>query len=409
MLDKKAIIKKINRILNYPERRRVRALLADPPAVRKNTVVFTSTEDFSDNPRALYEYMIDKGYNKKYEITWLFEFDKNYRDLHTENVRSVRMYNGRGQRTAESYRAILSAEYVFFSHNVNWAKLFRPEQNFIELWHGCGYKGRQPGEQRVIQFDYCVTTGPKYAKELTTHYLCTPDKLKPLGYPRNDWFRTDKTNAAAYAERIRREKNASALVIWMPTFRKSRVDRISTETIIGDTGLPLAGTEAELRELDDFCREHGIVILIKTHVLQAETDIAYDKLTNIVLADNEVLKKENVNLYELMAHTDALLSDYSSAAVDYLLLDKPMGFILTDFDEYEKARSWCYDNVKDYMPGHHIYTAEDLRIFLSDVAEGRDAYAEARAKVLPELQTQTDSYSRNVLDYFGITLKRDTP
>jgi CDP-glycerol glycerophosphotransferase (TagB/SpsB family) len=122
-----------------------------------------------------------------------------------------------------------------------------------------------------------------------------------------------------------------------------------------------------------------------------------------------VLKKENVNLYELMAHTDALLSDYSSAAVDYLLLDKPMGFILTDFDEYEKARSWCYDNVKDYMPGHHIYTAEDLREFLADTAAGRDAYAEARAKVLPELQTQAESYSRNVLDYFGITLKRDTP
>lgn len=402
--------KLLKRILNYPERRKVRALLADPPAVRKNTVVFTSTEDYSDNPRALYEYMIENGYNEKYEITWLFEFGKNYRELDTPNVRSLRMYNGRGQRTAASYEAILSAEYVFFSHNVNWARVFRPEQHFIELWHGCGYKGRQPGEQRVIRFDFCVTTGPKYAKELTTHYLCTPDKLKALGYPRNDWFRTSRTDAAAFADRIRREKHADTLIIWMPTFRKSRVERISTETIIGDTGLPLAGTTAELRELDGYCRERGIVILIKTHVLQAEADIPYDELTNIVLADNEVLKAENVNLYELMAHTDGLLSDYSSVAVDYLLLDRPMGFILTDFDEYEKARSWCYDNVKDYMPGQHIYTADDLKKFLSDTAEGRDGFAEARARVLPELQTELrtadDSYSRHVLDYFGITRQR---
>ena len=67
--------KKINRILNYPERQKVKRLLADPPEVRKNSIVFTSTEDFSDNPRALYEYMIDNGYNSKYKITWLFEFD----------------------------------------------------------------------------------------------------------------------------------------------------------------------------------------------------------------------------------------------------------------------------------------------------------------------------------------------
>ena len=120
--------------------------------------------------------------------------------------------------------------------------------------------------------------------------------------------------------------------------------------------------------------------------------------------DNQVLRKEDVNLYELLAKTDALLTDYSSVAIDYLLLDRPMGFILTDFDEYEKARSWCYDNVKDYMPGHHIYKKEDLNQFISDVAEGKDPYRDARAKVRPELQTESESYCKDILDHFGITL-----
>ena len=88
-----SIEKKINRILNYPERQKVKKLIADPPPVKKNSIVFTSTEYFSDNPRALYEYMIDHGYNNKYEITWLFEFEENYRDLLTPNVKSVSMYN----------------------------------------------------------------------------------------------------------------------------------------------------------------------------------------------------------------------------------------------------------------------------------------------------------------------------
>ena len=394
--------KKINRILNYPERQKVKRLLADPPEVIKNSIVFTSTEDFSDNPRALYEYMIDNGYNSKYKITWLFEFDKNYRDLNTPNVRSVRMFNKRHQRTAEAYEAILSAEYVFFSHNVNWAKLFRPEQKFIELWHGCGYKGRQPGETRVIQFDHCVTTGPKYAKELVTHYLCSEDKLIALGYPRNDWFHTKKTKAAEFAEKIKKDAGADKLIAWMPTFRKSRVERLATATSVGETGLPLMDSADDLKALDAFCREKGIAVAVKTHVLDADSSSVFKGLTNIIHLDNERLKAEEVNLYEFLAKTDALLTDYSSVAIDYILLDKPMGFILCDFDEYDRVRGWCYDNVKDYMPGHHIYTTDELKGYFSDVASGKDGYKEARASVRPELQTESDSYCRDILDHFGI-------
>lgn len=391
-----------NRIVNYPERRRIRKLLAHPPEVRKNSIVFTSTEDFSDNPRALYEYMTENGYNEKYEITWLFEFEENYRDLGTPNVRSVKMFNKRHQRTAESYEAILSAEFVFFSHNVNWAKVFRPEQTFVELWHGCGYKGRQPGETRVIQFDRCVTTGPKYAKELTTHYLCSEDKLVALGYPRNDWFHTDKTNAAGFAESIKEKTGAEKLIIWMPTFRKSRVERLTTATSVGETGLPLMDSADDLKELDAYCKENGAAVAVKTHVLDADSSAVFKGLSNIIHIDNAQLKEKNVNLYEFLAKTDALLTDYSSVAIDYLLLDKPMGFILSDFDEYDKVRGWCYDNVRAYMPGEHIYTEDELRSFIKGVSSGEDGYKEARAEVLPELQTVSDSYSRDILRYFGI-------
>ena len=46
-----SISKKINRILNYPERQKVKQLIENPPPVKKNSVVFTSTEDFSVKER----------------------------------------------------------------------------------------------------------------------------------------------------------------------------------------------------------------------------------------------------------------------------------------------------------------------------------------------------------------------
>lgn len=396
------IRKKIEREQKAAVRERVKALRNDPPEVRKNTVLFVSTEDYSDNPRALYEYMIDHGYNRKYKITWLFEYDENFRELHTHNVRSVRMWNKYEQRTPESLEAVLTSEYLFFSHNINWAKIFQPEQHYIELWHGCGYKGRQPGETRIIHFDKCVTTGPKYAKELTSHYLCEEDQLVALGYPRNDWFHTHKTEAGRYLNSLKQKAGADKAVIWMPTFRKSHVARLETATSIGELGLPLVETQDDLNRLDELCRDKGILLIVKSHTLDADSAASYDGLSNIIHLDNPALRKANVNLYELLAQTDALLTDYSSVAVDYLLLDKPIGFILSDFDEYDKVRGWCYDNVRDYMPGHHIYDRKDMEDFISDVASGKDEYAAARARVRPELQTESDSYCRDILEYFGI-------
>ena len=398
----KRILKKIERKRKAAIRDRVRSLRENPPAVIKNTILFVSTEDFSDNPRALYEYMIDHGYNKKYKITWLFEYEDNFRDLHTPNVRSVKMWNKYEQRTPESIEAVLTSEYLFFSHNINWAKVFQPEQHYIELWHGCGYKGRQPGETRIIHFDKCVTTGPKYARELTTHYLCEAEKLIPLGYPRNDWFRTHKTRADEYLADIKEKTDAKKVLIWMPTFRKSHVSRLETATSIGELGLPLVETQEDLSRLDELCHKKSILLIVKTHTLDAESAADYDGLTNIIHLDNPALRKENVNLYELLAQTDALLTDYSSVAVDYLLLDKPIGYILSDYDEYDRARGWCYDNVKEYMPGHHIYDKAGLEEYIADIASGRDGFTAARTRVRSELQTESESYCRDILDYFGI-------
>ena len=41
-------------------------------------------------------------------------------------------------------------------------------------------------------------------------------------------------------------------------------------------------------------------------------------------------------LYELIGISDGLLSDYSSVAVDYLLLDRPLGYVLADYNIYKE-------------------------------------------------------------------------
>jgi CDP-glycerol glycerophosphotransferase (TagB/SpsB family) len=85
-----------------------------------------------------------------------------------------------------------------------------------------------------------------------------------------------------------------------------------------------------------------------------------------------------------------------------MLVDKPLGYTLDDFDRYEDARGWSFDNVKEYMPGHHIYTQDDLHRFVRDISAGSDPYRHRRAEIIDDVQTYRDGFSKRILEYFGI-------
>ena len=65
--------------------------------------------------------------------------------------------------------------------------------------------------------------------------------------------------------------------------------------------------------------------------------------------------------YELIGISDGLLSDYSSVAVDYLLLDRPLGYVLADYNIYKEKRGFVFEDPLEYMPGEKIYNVCDIR------------------------------------------------
>ena len=126
------------------------------------------------------------------------------------------------------------------------------------------------------------------------------------------------------------------------------------------------------------------------------------KDSSIIFIDDSDLEKLNVQLYNILQYTDALLTDYSSVAVDYLLLDKPLGFTLDDYEEYDKLRGFVFDNALEYMPGHHIYNIEDLQRFISDISENKDLFKGRREMVMPEMHNSCDNYCKRIIQKLGI-------
>lgn len=396
------IISGIRRRLDFSDKARVKRIIKNPPAVRPDTIVFASSPDYSGNPKALFQYMMENGYGEKYKFIWLFERKENMFDFGLPNVSTACIWNKKGEKSPAAQKAILKGRYVFYSHNVNWCKLFRPEQTFIDLWHGCGYKGKPDTEKRKLYYDYMMVTGRKYI-DITRGYLKDPDGVMlDLGYPRNESLFTKRSHAAEFLEDMKKAAGADKAVIWMPTFRKSRLPRLDTGIEQGSTGLPVLYEEKDIQEFDEWCRKEKVLVILKQHDLAAGYDYAAKDYTNLLLINDKYLMKHDADLYEMLGCSDALLTDYSSVATDYLLTDKPLGYTLDDYDEYEARRGFSFDNVKDFMPGHHIYTTEDMKAFISDIAAGKDPHSEWRARVTSEAHTYRDGFSKRILDYFNI-------
>lgn len=397
----KRVKRGLKRRLDFSTEGRRQRVIKDPPAIKEDSIVLVSNPDYTGNPKALFRYMIDQGYNERYKITWLFNKREDLIDFDLPNVSSVCTKNTKGKRTPEAQKAIMSAKYVIYSHNVNWCKKYREGQTFIDLWHGSAYKGPHQGD-KVIYFDYFMVTGKKFIDVFRNYLKHKDGEIIDLGYPRNEMLFTDRSGASAYLDKLKAEADSDKAVIWMPTFRKSKLKRLESDTELGETGLPVLYDQQMLREFDKTCRDNKVLLIIKQHHLQADYAASDEGLENIKFLTDHELLAEGVDLYELIGATDAMISDYSSASIDYMLIDKPIGYTLDDFDKYEEVRGWAFDNIKDYMPGHHMYNIDDMKGFIEDVAAGKDPHKEWRAKVTDEMHTYRDGFSKRILDYFGI-------
>ena len=114
--------KKLKKRFDYSVKGRVNRVIDNPPAIDPGSIVFTSSVDYSGNPKALFLYMIDHGYNEKYKMTWLFEHPENLPDGETA-ARMVEYANRELARLGYKPYYLYRQKYMSGSfENVGWSK-----------------------------------------------------------------------------------------------------------------------------------------------------------------------------------------------------------------------------------------------------------------------------------------------
>ena len=368
--------------------------------INDRDIVFMSTPDYSDNAKALSEYLEKNGYADKYTIYWLVGDVEKIRAQHGDSrVIFLPRYGRFHNIPLSSLKAYMHAHYLVSTHGSLWHKgdAIKGQVDFC-LWHGCGYKDKNTSRVCDDVFDKCLVPGPLFVKTKSRYWRISEDFFIPSGYPRYDWL-MHPGNKATELRNLFLGKN-SKLIIWMPTFRNV-YGKFAENSI---TQFPLMVNENDWKTLDGECQKRKVIILVKLHQFQKPYDINFGAFKNIKEINNSTFDKATVNLYEFLAVTDALISDYSSVSFDYLIVDKPIAYALDDYEAYKEARGFVFDNPKEYMPGHHLYRVDDLIHFVDDLYKNNDPYKAKRQLIRKEAIHESAHYCQDVVSAIGLNM-----
>ena len=115
------------------------------------------------------------------------------------------------------------------------------------------------------------------------------------------------------------------------------------------------------------------------------------KCENVIVLTAESVKRYGVDNYRLLKAADALISDYSSVAYSYILLNRPIAFVLTDASELKYGFS--VENPEDYIVGDKINSLEDMLRFMDKVGKGVDEFGIQRKELCNWLYKYQDGNS----------------
>lgn len=254
----------------------------------------------------------------------------------------------------------------------------KSEQVYIQTWHGTPlkrlahdiqvkenttfYRSKMSRNEMtrsydvdVEKYDYIISPNSFTSEKYESAFRVPKDKIKEYGYARNDYLvNLDNNEISRIKDKYKIPKNKQVL-LFCPTWR--------------DNSFNENGYIFEL-ECDFFKWKEKLkdkyIVLFKPHYLIS------NKFTNKGLEDFLYCIDENVDINELYAISDLLVTDYSSVFFDYSILNRPILFYMYDLEDYRDNLRGFYLDIYSELPGP-IIENEDI---LLDTIRNEDFYDE---------------------------------
>ena len=342
---------------------------------KRNRIVIYSNWGFRDNIRTLYQYLVDNGYQDKYEIVCasndFYHLERDSRVKYTSIYRGLYYF--------------LTSKYFFYSFGKYPIKPSK-KQMVVNLWHGMPLKKVGNLEYGLENIDYnfftkLVSSSDLFTPIMKTAFNAKDEQMLLVGNIRNDELFEEK-----------KDKN----IIWMPTYRNSKNYHDSQDAFI------FSLDESEFEDINTILAEYEYHLYIKLHPLEESQFKFKNNYSNIHMLSEDIISQHYGTLYKFLGTTSALITDYSSVFLDYYLLDRPVAFTINDYEEYKEKRGFVLDDIKSLMAGPTISNLEELLKFLLSVMNSEDEFYIERNKVNSIVNSIQRDFTMTLLENIGI-------
>lgn len=336
--------------------------------VRDNVILVESFHgsNISDSSLALVREIL-KSYPGKYKIYYGTENKKAHQKFIEDIGLDVKLID---VNTFKYTKILATAKYLINNSSFPVYFVKRPEQVYIQTWHGTplktlgkkmrlGIESMYNVQHNFLQADY-ITFPNDFTRDVMMEDYNLNDlytgKVVMAGYPRNEiFFRKED------GERLKKELGLEGKTVYayMPTWRGTSNHDVNTSAY--------ESRVKEIFKILDKKLNDNQVFYVNFHP---------------ILKDSISLKKykhikpfpKGVDNYSFLNCADALITDYSSVFFDYSITQKPIILFMYDYDEYMHDRGMYMDVAT--LPFRQIYDEKELARVLSDESFMSDSYTD---------------------------------
>ena len=295
--------------------------------VKKNKIVFQNFQGrgYGDNVKYIAEKILEKKEN--FELVWLCNHTD---DIMPNDIKKVKY------RSAKGYFELATAG--IWIDNVRNGMRLQKKQNqiYIQTWHGGFTPKLVEGQVEKTLLKSYVDTA-KRDGQMTDAILAVSDLQKmqfekyfwlnkkteilKVGLPRNDTLIKNKKNRN-YILECRKSLGlleTDYVILHAPTFRDGRGDY--------DYGLNYKKIKKEFsNKIGKDCK---IVVRLHPNVSQKSLEMKFE--------DGIINGTNYADAQELILLSDCIITDYSSMAFDFALLEKPVILYVPDLIQYQNT------------------------------------------------------------------------
>ncbi|PJK14915.1 hypothetical protein CO613_03555 [Lysobacteraceae bacterium NML07-0707] len=320
------------------------------------------TGNFSGNERAVFEEVKNDPLIKK--VVFYLEKDVGVDGVNVERV---------PLRSAAGQQFMMRCSNIFIRHSPsrNIGYPVAPDlHNIINLWHGIPFKRigyaseDMKGNLGAISLEHAACRAVISSSKIdmmamaSSFYPMSYNDIWNTGLPRNDFIMRDASwlpeDMKEELERLAGLKDGKKLILFMPTFRNRQ-----------ELGGYYIFSAEELAWIADWLAQNDLLLGIREHM--ADRARSYSSQFSGMPGVVSLCEEDWPNVEMLYRQSDALITDYSSCFIDYMLTGKPALSFAYDYTSYIEMERGSYYDLEMVFPGRVCYDFASLKAALLEL------------------------------------------